>query len=77
MYVMMTSPVFVTVSCMFRYIMTSEHTKEKTRQFFQQHSYFGLSAENVVLFEQHMLPCFTFEGNIILADKHKVWLSLD
>lgn len=52
--------------------MTSEHTKGKTMDFFKEHNYFGLEAENVVVFEQHMLPCFTFDGQIILADKYKV-----
>ena len=60
------------VAVLNRYIMTSEHTKDKTVKFFQEHSYFGLEADNVIVFEQHMLPCFTFEGQIILAGKHKV-----
>ena len=54
------------------YIMTSEHTKAKTADFFKQHDYFGLNAENVVLFEQRNFPCFTNEGKIILESKVKV-----
>lgn len=52
--------------------MTSEHTKEPTEAFFKKHNYFGLKAENIVLFEQHTLPCFTFDGKIILDKKHKL-----
>jgi UDP-N-acetylglucosamine/UDP-N-acetylgalactosamine diphosphorylase len=54
------------------YMMTSEATKELTREFFSQHGYFGLSEDSVVLFEQGMLPCLNKEGKIILDEKFKV-----
>jgi len=54
------------------YIMTSEHTKEPTLDFFKERGYFGLQEENLVVFEQGMLPTFTFDGRIILEKKHKV-----
>lgn len=52
--------------------MTSEHTKGNTEAFFQKHDYFGLNPKDVCLFEQHMLPCLTFKGKIILEKKYKV-----
>ncbi len=52
--------------------MTSEHTKESTWEFFKKNNFFGLSEENVVLFEQHMLPALSFEGKIILDKPYKV-----
>lgn len=54
------------------YIMTSEHTKEPTQDFFRSHDYFGLQEENLVVFEQGMLPCFTFDGKIILENKSHI-----
>jgi len=54
------------------YIMTSEHTKESTRLFFKKHDYFGLCPDNVILFEQNMLPCMTFDGKVILEKTYKV-----
>lgn len=54
------------------YIMTSEHTKQPTADFFKSHSYFGLNEEDVIFFEQGTLPCFDFEGKIFLDDKHHV-----
>lgn len=54
------------------YIMTSEHTKQPTADFFKSHGHFGLNEEDIVYFEQGTLPCFDFEGKIILDDKHHV-----
>ena len=59
----------------FRYIMTSEHTKQATDDFFSKHNHFGLQRENVVLFEQGLLPCFDFEGKIILDSANKIALA--
>jgi len=54
------------------YIMTSASTVGPTEAFFQNNEYFGLKKENIVVFQQGTLPCFTFEGKIILGEKHKL-----
>ena len=52
--------------------MTSEHTMDDTKKYFEEHNYFGLQKNDVILFEQHTLPCLTFEGKIILDQPGKV-----
>jgi len=59
------------------YIMTSASTVGPTKAFFAEHDYFGLNKDNIVVFEQGTLPCFTFEGKIILGEKHKVFRAPD
>lgn len=54
------------------YIMTSGATIEPTIQFFKDRDYFGLNSSNVVIFEQNTLPCFTFDGKIILDQPHVI-----
>ncbi|XP_037958242.1 UDP-N-acetylhexosamine pyrophosphorylase [Teleopsis dalmanni] len=54
------------------YIMTSEHTIQPTYEYFVANNYFGLKKENVILFEQGSLPCFEYDGKIILDYKHRV-----
>ena len=51
--------------------MTSEATLKDTKEFFEYRSYFGLEPDNVIFFKQHLLPCLSFEGQLLLADKGK------
>lgn len=54
------------------YIMTSEPTHKPTTKFFEEHDYFQLDKENVVFFEQGILPCISNEGKILMESKSKV-----
>lgn len=54
------------------YVMTSGPTRGPTEQYFEEHNYFGLEKENVVIFEQGVLPCISNDGKILLESKSKV-----
>lgn len=54
------------------YIMTSEHTMEPTVEFFKKKNYFNLDKDNIIVFEQNCIPCFNFEGKIILNKPYKI-----
>ncbi|MHC4552136.1 MAG: UTP--glucose-1-phosphate uridylyltransferase [Planctomycetota bacterium] len=59
------------------YVMTSPLNYDATAATFEQADYFGLSKENVFIFQQGTLPNFGFDGNILLADKDKIATSPD
>ncbi|KAF0877619.1 UAP1L protein, partial [Crocuta crocuta] len=59
------------------YIMTSEFTLEPTTKFFKEHGFFQLDPDNVIMFEQRMLPAVTFDGRAILEQKDKVAMAPD
>lgn len=59
------------------YIMTSGPTEEATEEFLKTNSFFGLNPENIVQFDQGLLPCFDMDGRIILDSKNRVALAPD
>ncbi|EEH48228.1 UDP-N-acetylglucosamine diphosphorylase [Paracoccidioides brasiliensis Pb18] len=59
------------------YVMTSGPTRQPTQTFFEKHNFFGLEKENVVIFEQGVLPCISNEGKILMENKSKVAVAPD
>lgn len=56
------------------YVMTSGPTRGPTQKFFEENNFFGLKKENVMIFEQGVLPCISNDGKILLESKSKVRL---
>lgn len=59
------------------YVMTSPLNHDRTMEIFQSNNYYGLDAENVLIFQQGTLPNFDFDGSILLADKARIASSPD
>ncbi|TVY32003.1 UDP-N-acetylglucosamine pyrophosphorylase [Lachnellula occidentalis] len=59
------------------YVMTSGPTRGPTEKYFEENGYFGLQKENVVIFEQGVLPCISNEGKILLESKGRVAVAPD
>ncbi|KAG0326466.1 UDP-N-acetylglucosamine pyrophosphorylase [Dissophora globulifera] len=56
-------------------IMTSGATREQTVMFLKEHDHFGLSVENIIIFEQGVIPCFDNNGKFLLSRKNMLATS--
>ncbi len=59
------------------FIMTSEANHEKTIEFFQKNTFFGLENQNCHFFKQGRMPAVDFEGKILLEKPDAIALSPD
>lgn len=54
------------------FIMTSADNNVETREFFEEHDYFGYSDENVWFFVQEQLPTIDSNGKLMLSDRGRI-----
>ncbi len=59
------------------YVMTSQANHQATEQAFADNDYYGLNPDNVILFQQGMMPSFDHQGKILLREKHRLAMSPD
>jgi UDP-N-acetylglucosamine/UDP-N-acetylgalactosamine diphosphorylase len=59
------------------YIMTSDINDAPTRAFFDRNKHFGLDPKNIFFFQQGMMPAFSMNGQLLLAEKDSLALSPD
>jgi len=57
------------------YVMTSHLNHDDTREFFDQHDYFGLPREDVVFFQQGWMPVVDLEGKLLMAANDRIATS--
>lgn len=59
------------------YVMTSPANDADTRSFFESHNRFGLASDQIVFFQQGVMPAFDRTGKVLLDQPHRVALSPD
>jgi len=57
------------------FVMTSSLNHIETIKYFEKHHYFGAKKENIVFFDQPVLPALSLDGNIILEERGKIVLT--
>ncbi|WVQ81305.1 hypothetical protein IAT38_003428 [Cryptococcus sp. DSM 104549] len=59
------------------YVMTSGPTRGETEKYFRSKAFFGLKEENVIFFEQGVLPALSNEGKLMLSSPSAVAVAPD
>ncbi|KAF1742337.1 hypothetical protein MXB_844, partial [Myxobolus squamalis] len=54
------------------YIMTSESTASQIKKYFEENDFFGISKDDIMFFEQNVVPCFNLEGKILMSDRNRI-----
>ena len=57
------------------YVMTSEINDSMTREFFEEHDYFGYNKDYVKFFVQEMVPAVDFDGNVLMKSEDSLAMS--
>lgn len=59
------------------YVMTSGPTRKVTEDFFEKENWFGLRKEDVVFFDQGVLPALSNEGKLLMSTKSSIAVAPD
>ncbi len=59
------------------YIMTSAANDMATREFFKKNAFFGFNPDEIFFFQQGMMPAFSMDGKMLLAERDSLALSPD
>ena len=57
------------------YIMTSDKNDAQTREFFEEHDYFGYNKDFIKFFVQEMVPAVDFDGNVLIEAEDSLAMS--
>ena len=57
------------------YIMTSDKNDAQTREFFEEHDYFGYNKDYIKFFVQEMVPAVDFDGNVLVEAEDSLAMS--
>ena len=57
------------------YIMTSDKNDAQTREFFEEHDFFGYNKDFVKFFVQEMVPAVDFDGNVLMEAEDSLAMS--
>lgn len=55
--------------------MTSAINHQETVKFFEYNKFFRAKPENVIFFQQSVLPAISPEGKILMEDSHKIVMA--
>jgi len=59
------------------YVMTSDNNDVQTRAFFHKYHFFGYPEDAVFFFQQGMMPAFSMDGKLLMAERDSLALSPD
>ncbi|ORY33047.1 putative UDP-N-acetylglucosamine diphosphorylase [Naematelia encephala] len=59
------------------YVMTSGPTRVQTEKYFEEQAFFGLDRDNVIFFEQGVLPALSNDGKLLLSSPSSVSVAPD
>jgi UDP-N-acetylglucosamine/UDP-N-acetylgalactosamine diphosphorylase len=59
------------------YVMVGEHNRAVTRNYFEDHDFFGLNPDDVMFFAQGVMPALDDDGKLVLEAPGRLFLGPD